>query len=114
VVTDDGVGVIGAGKKCCWCCSQLAKQLNLAHPHISLQVPASHGLVFPWALPTIGISLGIAESLETALKEVWRREAGKFAEEFDKRSKGIQSAMSSPPGSISGDAPDIFALSMDT
>jgi hypothetical protein len=73
----------------------------MARPHISLQVPASHGVVFPWALPTIGISLGIAESLETSLKEVWRREVGTFAEEFDKRSKGIQSAMSSPSHSIS-------------
>ncbi|KAF9508254.1 hypothetical protein BS47DRAFT_1350567 [Hydnum rufescens UP504] len=109
VVTDNGVGVIGVGKKCCWCCSQLAEQLNIAHPHISLQVPASHGLVFPWALPSIGISLAIAESLETALKEVWHQQVGKFAEEFDKRSGGIQSGMSSPSDSISEAALDALA-----
>jgi hypothetical protein len=44
--------------------------------------------------------VAVAESMENALKEIWRREVGKFAEEY--RRTSIQSAMSSPVGSISG------------
>jgi len=109
VVMDDGVSAIGVGKKCCWCCASFAGILRVAHPRISFQVPASHGLLFPWALPTIGISLPVAESMENALKELWCREVGRYAEDFSRSlRKGIQSAMGSPAGSITYHAPDLF------
>ncbi len=40
----------------------------------------SHGLIFPWALPTIGISVDVAKAMETALTKMWVREVVKFAE----------------------------------
>ncbi len=93
------MSVIGVGKKCCWCCSSLAGMLRAAHSGVTFQIPMSHGLIFPWALPTIGISLPVATSMETALMTIWLRELGKFAERF--------STMSSPAGSISEGVPDV-------
>ena len=100
------MGVIGIGKKCCWCCTSLAGALRMTHPGISFQIPVSHGFIFPCALPTIGISEPVAKSMETALMNIWYREVGKFAE--DSLESGIQSAMSSPAGSISEGVPDPF------
>jgi len=96
-VVKNGVSTIGVGKKCCWCCSRLAKLL----PNVSFEIAASHGLMFQWALPTIGISMGVAEAMERALSEIWHKEVDRFAEGFEKRArKEPQSAMSSPSGSI--------------
>ena len=104
VLANDGVSAIGVGKKCCWCCSSLAHKLSEAHPRISSQVPASHGLIFPWELPTIGIgiSLPVAQSMEN---EISRREVGKFIEQL---TRATQSAMSSPAVSILWNAPDMI------
>ncbi len=102
---DNSVDVIGVGKKCCWCCSSLASALRTEHPLISFQGPESHGLIFPWVLPTIGISVPVAQYMETALIRMWLEEALKFASErlrFPNSPKGVlQSAMSSPPGTQS-------------
>ncbi len=51
------------------------------------EIPASHGLIFPWALPTIGISVPAARSVERHLTRIWLREVGKFAQEFSRRPK---------------------------
>jgi hypothetical protein len=110
------VSTIGVGERCCWCCSWLAEHLHTAHPQISFNVPASNGLIFPWALPTIGISLSVAESLERALKELWHRQVVEFAEEYAERArKRIQSAITTPPDlepdySFSFEAEDLGAL----
>jgi len=100
-VVKNGASVIGVGKKCCWCCSRLAEELQVAHPTVSFEIPASHGLIFQWALPTIGVSVDVAKAMEKALEEIWHREVDRFAEAFKKRvRKGRQSAMSFPSGSV--------------
>ncbi|KAF8322353.1 uncharacterized protein EI90DRAFT_3078029 [Cantharellus anzutake] len=58
---------IGVAKKCCWCCNMLATLLNSTDIQFSL--PGSHGRIFPWALPSMGISYEVACSLEDKLKK---------------------------------------------
>jgi hypothetical protein len=76
----------------------------------------ANGLISPWALPTIGISLSVAESLERALKELWHRQVVEFAEEYGERTRRrIQSAIMTPPDlepdySFSFEAEDLGAL----
>ncbi len=69
----------------------------------------SHGLIFPWALPTIGISVDVAKAMETALTKMWVREVVKFAERFPRPSKNdIQRAPSPPPRSTCEGPPDVL------
>jgi hypothetical protein len=58
---------IGVATKCCWCCNMLATLLNSTGIRFSL--PGSHGRIFPWALPSIGISYKVACSLENELRK---------------------------------------------
>ncbi|KAF8322368.1 uncharacterized protein EI90DRAFT_3078080, partial [Cantharellus anzutake] len=58
---------IGVAQKCCWCCNMLATLLNSADIQFSL--PGSHGRIFPWALPSMGISYEVACSLEDKLQK---------------------------------------------
>jgi hypothetical protein len=78
------MNTIGRCKKSCFCCSLLAEKLQAANSNVSFNLPATHGLIFPWALPTIGISVLLAQSTEATLKDVWHREVVKFAEEYRK------------------------------
>src|SRR5258708_3072795 len=106
----DSMGIIGVAKKCCWCCSTLAMALcNLDHSSISFQIPVSHSLIFPWALPAIGISVPVVKFMETTVMSMWLKEAVKFGEIFPGHPKKvIQSAMSLPPGSIPSGESDEF------
>lgn len=71
--------------------------LREEHPLISFQMPVSHGFIFPWELSTIGISVPVAQSMESALKSIWFREVDKFSEEFSRRPrKGIQGPPTRP------------------
>jgi len=56
---------IAVGKKCCWCCKKLSE---LIEPSIS--IPGSHGIIYSWCPPRIGVSLNVLEELEGQL---WRR-----------------------------------------
>src|SRR5260221_1309210 len=85
LVTGDGVGVFGVGKKCCWCCSTLSRAIYLLQDSVDPEIPASHGLIFPWALPTIGISVAAAKFMENGLTRIWLREMDKFARDFSRR-----------------------------
>jgi hypothetical protein len=53
---------IAAGKKCCWCCAKLSELMNP-----TILIPGSHGTIYPWCPPRIGVSLGILEALESEL-----------------------------------------------
>ncbi|KAF8342272.1 uncharacterized protein EI90DRAFT_3032685 [Cantharellus anzutake] len=85
---------IGVAKKCCWCCNMLATLLNSTDIQFSL--PGSHGRIFPWALPRIGISYEVACSLEDKLQKqlslaIWKR--------VDKL-KHIPESQTSSPGAL--------------
>ena len=54
---------IAAGKKC-WCCEKLSDLIN------PVSIPRSHGIIYPWCPPRIGIDLAVLEALE---KQLWAR-----------------------------------------
>ena len=58
--------VIGVGKKCCWCCSALGSILS-QDKHISIQLPGSHGIIYPWSPPQVGLDLSVLQILEDKL-----------------------------------------------
>ena len=47
--------------KCCWCCQKLYHYTN------PISTPASHGIIYPWCPPRVGISLHVLEWMETQL-----------------------------------------------
>ena len=97
------MGVFGVGKKCCWCCKILAYAISMVQTSIYPEIPASHGLIFPWALPTIGISVAAAKFMENGLTRIWLREMDKFARDFSRRLKEEEDIMSFPVGLDSDD-----------
>jgi len=58
--------VIGVGKKCCWCCSALGSILS-QDKHISIKLPGSHGIIYPWTPPRVGLDLNVLQILEDQL-----------------------------------------------
>ncbi|KAJ8583012.1 hypothetical protein M405DRAFT_829631, partial [Rhizopogon salebrosus TDB-379] len=58
--------VIGVGKKCCWCCSTLSSILS-QDKHVSIKLPGSHGIVYPWSPPRVGLDVSVLEILEERL-----------------------------------------------
>ncbi|KAF9517751.1 hypothetical protein BS47DRAFT_438953 [Hydnum rufescens UP504] len=104
LVTRTGVSTIGVGKKCCWCCSLLAQTLQVEYDDMSFDIPASHGFISPWILPTIGISVPIAESMEAALMDVWIREVVKFVQDHMKSAIPSARSARSFQGSTSDDS----------
>ncbi|KAF8337098.1 uncharacterized protein EI90DRAFT_3044876 [Cantharellus anzutake] len=89
---------IGVAKKCCWCCSMLATLLNSTDIQFSL--PGSHGRIFPWALPSMGISYEVACSLEEKLKNQLSLAIWKMLDELKHMS---ESQTSSPVSDGSSD-----------
>ncbi|CAA7263640.1 unnamed protein product [Cyclocybe aegerita] len=56
---------IAVSKKCCWCCQRLGELLE---PNISL--PGTHGILFAWNPPFVGIDAEVLEILE---HELWSK-----------------------------------------
>jgi hypothetical protein len=54
---------IATGNKCCWCCQKISQLIG------PISIPGSHGVIYPWCPPQIGISLATLEVLETKLWE---------------------------------------------
>ncbi|EDR06078.1 uncharacterized protein LACBIDRAFT_294726 [Laccaria bicolor S238N-H82] len=54
---------IAVGKKCCWCCDRLGSLLD-----IDIKLPGSHGVLFAWTPPRVGVEVTILQQLE---KELW-------------------------------------------
>ena len=48
------------------CCKRLAELLEA--PHIRFLSSGTHGMVFPWVLPAIGIPVGVGQRLEEELQ----------------------------------------------
>ncbi|KAF9505016.1 hypothetical protein BS47DRAFT_596301 [Hydnum rufescens UP504] len=106
LTTETGFVTIGVGKKCCWCCAWLAKRLHIAHPEIKFDIPRSHGQMYPWALPPVGVTVEDALALEGELEGILDRVVRRVVEETS-----ISNALtntSSTLGSISpGSEPDL-------
>ena len=58
-----GDGAIAVTQKCCWCCDWLRKNLEL---HFTL--PGTHGVIYPWDPPKVGVSELVLKKLE---EELW-------------------------------------------
>ena len=54
------------GKDCCWCCNRLAYHLG-AYLHKNFKLPGTHGIVYGWKPPRVGIPLSVLKSLEDDL-----------------------------------------------
>lgn len=60
---------IRAGKKSCWCCDWLARELHYrGTKRVDFVLSGCHGKMFPWVLPT-GVSDAIAMKMIGALKK---------------------------------------------
>ncbi|KAF9507364.1 hypothetical protein BS47DRAFT_1351781 [Hydnum rufescens UP504] len=99
LATEIGLATIGVGRKCCWCCAWLAKRLHLAHPEITFDIPQSHGQIFPWALPPVGVTVEDALALESELSGVLDRVMISVVQKIC--ISIMRTQMSPPSGSIS-------------
>ncbi|KAF8967436.1 hypothetical protein BDZ97DRAFT_1728058 [Flammula alnicola] len=54
---------IASSQKCCWCCNRLGNRLT------DIRLPRSHGLIYAWSPPLVGIDISILRELEN---ELWR------------------------------------------
>jgi len=84
--------VIGVGKKCCWCCSTLSSILS-QDKHVSIKLPGSHGIIYPWSPPHVGLDVSVLEILEERL---WVElhtaiEKGDFGVPLSRQSSGSSS-----------------------
>ncbi|KAG2014310.1 hypothetical protein CC2G_011138 [Coprinopsis cinerea AmutBmut pab1-1] len=52
---------IGVGKKCCYCCWQLGERIG------GVKLPGTHGILFPWTPPPIGVDIAQLRDLEQHL-----------------------------------------------
>ncbi|KIK74708.1 hypothetical protein PAXRUDRAFT_835912 [Paxillus rubicundulus Ve08.2h10] len=57
---------IAAGKKCCWCCARLATHLG-RHLDTDFKLLGTHGILFAWSPPTVGVDVAVLRNLETDL-----------------------------------------------
>ncbi|KAF8553934.1 hypothetical protein OG21DRAFT_1497340 [Imleria badia] len=62
----DTVNEIAVSKKCCWCCYRLAKLLQDRLPN-QFGLPGTHGLVYAWNPPAVGIDVEVLTDLEDDL-----------------------------------------------
>ncbi|KAL4073362.1 hypothetical protein V8B97DRAFT_230318 [Scleroderma yunnanense] len=57
---------IAVGKDCCWCCNRLAYHLS-AHLKKNFKLPGTHGVVYGWKPPSVGIPVSVLKLLEDDL-----------------------------------------------
>ncbi|KAF8414845.1 hypothetical protein L210DRAFT_852298 [Boletus edulis BED1] len=67
-VAEAGNAVIAVSKKCCWCCDWLGGHLDA-----QFQLPGTHGLMFPWDPPVVGVDVSVLKTLEAKLWEELHR-----------------------------------------
>jgi hypothetical protein len=84
--------VIGVGKKCCWCCSTLGSILS-EDERISVKLPGSHGVVYPWSPPRVGLDVSVLRKLEERLwAELYTAiDRAPFAVPLSRQSSGSES-----------------------
>lgn len=52
---------IAVGKKCCWCCNRLGSRLG------DIKLPGSHGVLYSWTPPRVGVDITVLRALEDDL-----------------------------------------------
>ena len=52
---------IAVGKKCCWCCDRLGSRLG------DIKLPGSHGVLYSWTPPRVGVGTTVLRALEDDL-----------------------------------------------
>ena len=57
--------MIAVNKKSCWCCDWLSRNLES-----QFALPGTHGIMYPWDPPEIGVSEIVLERLED---ELWNK-----------------------------------------
>ena len=57
--------IIALTQKCCWCCHWLGEKLES-----QFVVPATHGVMYPWDPPKVGVSELVLKKLED---ELWNQ-----------------------------------------
>lgn len=57
---------IAVGKKCCWCCDRLGYHLG-QYLGSEFNLPGTHGILFAWSPPRIGIDVSVLKMLENDL-----------------------------------------------
>jgi hypothetical protein len=90
--------VIGVGKKCCWCCSTLGSILS-QDKHVSIKLPGSHGIMYPWIPPRVGLDVSVLEILEERLWAELHKaiEKGGFGVPLSRQSSGSSSVDEDTP-----------------
>ena len=56
--------VIAVSKKCCWCYNWLSQNLES-----KFTLPGTHGVIYPWDPPKVGVSETVLKRLEDKLWE---------------------------------------------
>ena len=64
-MADAGEAVISVAQKCCWCCDWLSKILEM-----QFTLPGTHGVMYPWDPPKVGVSELVLKKLEG---ELWNQ-----------------------------------------
>ena len=54
--------MIAVGEKCCWCCDWLSK-----NSESQFTLPGTHGVMYPWDPPNVGVSESVLKKLEGEL-----------------------------------------------
>ena len=52
---------IAVDKKCCWCCDRLGTLLG------DVKLPGSHGVLYSWRPPRVGVDVAVLRSFESIL-----------------------------------------------
>ena len=61
-MAEAGEAVIAVSKMCCWCCDWLGKNLES-----QFTLPGTHGVMYPWDPPNVGVSESVLKKLEGEL-----------------------------------------------
>jgi hypothetical protein len=64
------------GKKCCWCCDKLGNLLG------DIKLQGSHGKVYAWSPPQVGLDVTILQALEDALWDELKAAVGDSRNRF--------------------------------
>jgi len=59
----DAVDAIAVSKNCCWCCDKLATHLQYRLDK-RFELPRTHGLIFAWSPPAVGVDVQVLKVLE--------------------------------------------------
>ncbi|KIM51598.1 hypothetical protein SCLCIDRAFT_33316 [Scleroderma citrinum Foug A] len=94
-VAEAGEAVIAVSKRCCWCCEWLGKNLES-----QFTLPGTHGMMYPWDPPNVGVSESVLKKLEGELWDQLYRVVLKSVEPLWTSSTGLPEVYQSAPKSL--------------